>query len=108
MQELNLNGYFWPIIKFSSYYFPKAIIFTTYKPGITNLRSIHIDFGSDIQYQEAVEFLNMLPKFCSGIVKLNLRISKSMKMNFQPFLDIIKSQPLEKIRDGNGHGHDRS
>src|ERR1044072_1784785 len=45
LQELKLYSNRWT--SFSSYYLPKAIIFTTYnKPGITNLRSIHIDFGS--------------------------------------------------------------
>ena len=101
LQELKLNYYF-PIISHMNHFFPKALIFKTYKPGITNLRSIHINLNSDVQHQKAVEILNMLPKFCNGIVDLNLRVVSIIDV--QPFLDIIKSQPLEKmvIRSYNG------
>ena len=44
LQELKLNGHCILVIRFMSYFLPKALIFKTYKPGITNLRSIHIDY----------------------------------------------------------------
>jgi hypothetical protein len=46
LQELKLNCYGLQTIRYSSYFLPKASIFKTYKPGITNLRSIHIDLDS--------------------------------------------------------------
>src|ERR1044072_2731171 len=87
LQELKLNCYGPQTIRYNSYFLPKASIFKTYKPGITNLRSIHIDLDSGVQHQKAVEFLNMLPKFCNGIVNLNLRVESIIDV--QPFLDII-------------------
>src|ERR1043165_4818310 len=101
LQELKLNGHCILVIRFMSYFLPKALIFKTYKPGITNLRSIHIDLDSGIQHQKTIEFLNMLPKFCNGIVKLNLKVES---IDVQPFLDIIKSQPLEKMVIDNHNG----
>ncbi|RIA87003.1 hypothetical protein C1645_878316 [Glomus cerebriforme] len=81
---------------------PKFSIFTTYKPGITNLRSLNIevDMNSSIdKYQNITEFLTMLSKFCNSIVNYELFIHELNEQNIfiNPFLEIIKLQPLVRL-----------
>ena len=75
------------------------MLFRSYKPGIKNLRSINIglDLRNDgmINYQNTIEFLRMVPKFCNGIVKCELRIYSLNRMFAKPLLDIVKLQPLK-------------
>ena len=89
LQELILNRDHWP----------KISILTTYKPGITNLRSIKIECMGG---QEDTEFLSMVPKFCSGIINLNLYMSELYIST--TILDIVKSQPLERMKFYNHYG----
>ena len=82
-------------------YLPKTSIFTTYKPGITNLRSIYIDLVGviDINQRQPTELLSIVPKFCNDIVCCELFTIRSSlgSVITELFLDIIKSQPLEKM-----------
>ena len=63
------------VIEFWDYYIdlPKISIFTTYKPGITNLRTLIVNFDlhnriSDTGKQNNIEFLNVV----LGIVNCEL------------------------------------
>ncbi|RIA99193.1 hypothetical protein C1645_811658 [Glomus cerebriforme] len=81
---------------------PKFSIFTTYKPGISNLSSLNIEVNFDfvvdeMRYLNTIEFLNMVSKFCNGIVNCEFWISDLNSTLTKPFLDIIKSQPLKRI-----------
>src|ERR1051325_7100451 len=74
--------------------FPKFSVFTTYKPGITNLRSLNIYVGSEFM-RDMVEFLNKVPNFCNGIIDCQLYdISVTY---IEACLNLIKSQPLERV-----------
>ena len=77
-------------------------IFNTYKPGITNLRSLNIGIipgRNGTSYQNIVEFLSSLSQFCNGIVDCELRIYGLNKYSTftESLLDIIMLQPLERI-----------
>ena len=73
---------------------PKISTFTTYEPGITNLRSLQISFNKFINggYENTIEFLNTVSKSCNGIVDCDLQLSSPFS---ESFVDIIRSQPLE-------------
>src|SRR4051812_14915494 len=68
---------------------PKFSILTTYKPGIANLRAIDITLDNHMNWEGAIEFLSMLPKFCNGLINMKLLIHKFSEL----ISDIIKSQP---------------
>src|SRR5438552_3048922 len=89
LQELKLGDHW-----------PKISILTTYKPGITNLRSIYI--ANIIIDQEAMKFLSMVPKFCNGIINFDLYVSELYIST--TILDIVKSQPLERMKFYNYYG----
>src|SRR3954471_11706671 len=77
---------------------PTISIFTTYKPGITNLRTLIVNLDlhyniSNTEYQNTIEFLNMVPKFCKDIVNCELWIPEFVKLS----LDLIKLQPLKRM-----------
>ena len=73
--------------------FPRFSIFTTHKPGITNLKSLHMHINLNLfKYKNTIEFLNMTPKFCS-----NIQIFESNGEFIDPFLGVIKLQPLKKL-----------
>ena len=72
---------------------PKCSTFTAYEPGITNLKSLRIKLING-EYENIIEFLNMMSKSCNGIVECYLVLSSLFP---EPFLDIIKSEPLERL-----------
>ncbi|EXX50221.1 uncharacterized protein OCT59_016507 [Rhizophagus irregularis] len=81
---------------------PKFSIFTIYKPGITNLTSLSIEVYFDLvdddkRYQNTIEFLSNVSKFCNCIINCEFWISNLSNALTKPFLDIIKLQPLERI-----------
>ena len=49
-----------------------------------------------MKYQNAIEFVSMIPKFCNSIVDYNLYINFNSEF-VKPCLDIIKFQPLERV-----------
>src|ERR1051325_2418851 len=65
IREFDLRFYDFP----ESVYLPKFSMFTTYKPGITNLRSFKI---GDTENQNTIGFLTKLSKFCNGIINCEL------------------------------------
>jgi hypothetical protein len=75
-------------------YLPKVEIFTSYKPGIRNLRSISVNLNYK-NYQNTIEFLSMITKSCNGIVNCKLWIYSLNSVFVKPLLDIFKSQPLK-------------
>jgi hypothetical protein len=81
---------------------PNFSIFTIYKPGITNLTSLSIEVyfdlvDDDTRYQNTIEFLSKVSKFCNCIINCEFWISNLSSALTKPFLDIIKLQPLERI-----------
>ena len=79
-------------------YFPNISTFTTYKPGITNLRSLIVNINANkTECQNIVEFLSMIPNFCNGIVDFELWIPKLSDSFSRLLLDMIKLQPLENL-----------
>jgi|ERR1051325_4057658 hypothetical protein len=61
-------------------YLPKFSIFTTYKPGITNLRSVdmNLDYLDDsCDCQKVIELLSVVPKFCNGIIHCELWMQRN-------------------------------
>jgi hypothetical protein len=102
LQEFNLKLYQIDYIDL-----PKFSIFTTFKPGITNLRSlkmekmekldINLKYHDELICKNAIELLTMIPKFCNKVINCELSVDNLNENFINPFLDIIRSQPLEKI-----------
>src|SRR5437763_118715 len=67
-------------------------IFTTYNPGISNLKSLV--FGNP-SCQNIMEFLSMVPKLCNRIIDCELYCPDNASIKVS--LNIIKSQPLERM-----------
>jgi hypothetical protein len=81
---------------------PKFSTFSSFKPGIMNLRSLDIEAYLDLIndstiYKDTIEFLSQVSKFCNGIVNCELCFSRLDNALINTFLDIIKLQPLERI-----------
>ena len=71
---------------------PRFSIFTTYNPGISNLKSLV--FGNP-SCQNIMEFLSMVPKLCNRIIDCELYCPDNASIKVS--LNIIKSQPLERM-----------
>ncbi|CAB4393469.1 unnamed protein product [Rhizophagus irregularis] len=102
LQEFNIKLYQIDYIDL-----PKFSIFTTFRPGITNLRSlkmekmekmdVNLKYQDDLICQNAIEFLTMVPKFCNKIIDCEISVDNLNEIFINPFLNIIRSQPLERI-----------
>jgi len=90
LQEFNLSFY---DSRLKHIDLPKYSVFTTYEPGITNLKSLII---GDVYNQNTIEFLSEVSKFRDSIIRCELYISEH-GVFVKPLLDIFKSQPLEEI-----------
>ncbi|RIA87936.1 hypothetical protein C1645_827093 [Glomus cerebriforme] len=93
LQELNIE-----ITKSSYIELPEISIFTTYKSGISNLRSLYLHLTNNhiLDYQDTKEFLSVISKFCNRIINFELCIDGFYKFAKQ-ISDIIRLQPLERI-----------
>ncbi|RIA79779.1 hypothetical protein C1645_844626 [Glomus cerebriforme] len=81
---------------------PNFSIFTSFKPGIINLKFLDIEIyldliNEEIIYQDTIEFLSKVSKYCNGIINIELNFSRLNNALIKAFLDIIKLQPLKKI-----------
>ncbi|RIA87937.1 hypothetical protein C1645_877731 [Glomus cerebriforme] len=91
---------------------PKPSIFTTYQPGISNLRSLNITNSlnfindNDTKYHNIMEFLIMVSKFCNCIISSHTCVS-SLKIIFK-ISEIVKLQPLKRISINNCNFNNRN
>jgi hypothetical protein len=79
---------------------PKFSIFTTYNPGITNLKSLSIRLyvsDEDMKYQNVIEFISKVSRLCNGIINCESVGSNLHRSFADSFVDIMKLQPLERI-----------
>ncbi|CAG8669278.1 15511_t:CDS:2 [Rhizophagus irregularis] len=83
---------------YGSYDLPNISTFTTYNPGITNLRSLKLEIISySIKSQNIIEFLRTLSKVCNGIIRFKIWLLQIRNEILLPILDIIKSQPINNL-----------
>ncbi|GBC06259.1 hypothetical protein RclHR1_06710009 [Rhizophagus clarus] len=96
-------------LDFGTFDLPTISIFTTYTPGITNLKSLKVEIINDsltCQITNTIKFLNTIPKVCNGIIKLKIWIFRASSEIITPILDIIKSQPINNISITSIHNMD--
>ncbi|GBC15280.2 hypothetical protein GLOIN_2v637630 [Rhizophagus irregularis DAOM 181602=DAOM 197198] len=65
---------------------------------VRKLTKVYFDLvDDDKRYQNTIEFLSNVSKFCNCIINCEFWISNLSNALTKPFLDIIKLQPLERI-----------
>ncbi|CAB4473932.1 uncharacterized protein OCT59_023426 [Rhizophagus irregularis] len=81
---------------------PNFSTFSSFKPGIMNLKSLDIEAYLDLIndstiYKNTIEFLSKVSRLCNSIINCELCFSRLDNALTNTFLDIIKLQPLERI-----------
>jgi hypothetical protein len=81
-----------------SYDLPNISTFTTYNPGITNLKTLKLEIINDsIRRQNSIELLSKISKVCNEINNFQIWADQSISKIMLPILDIIKLQPIKSI-----------